>query len=59
MVHQQQIQLRTSGQGDLHDLTVQVAAAVSASGIKTGTVNVFNVGSTAVLRYLCVAGLNF
>jgi len=49
MVHQQQIQLRTSGQGDMHDLTAQVAAAVSASGIKTGTVNVFNVGSTAAI----------
>jgi secondary thiamine-phosphate synthase enzyme len=49
MVHQQQIQLRTSGQGDMHDLTAQVAAAVSASGIKMGTANVFNIGSTAAI----------
>ena len=49
MVHQQQISLRTSGQGDMHDLTPQVAAAVAASNIKTGTVNVFNVGSTAAI----------
>jgi secondary thiamine-phosphate synthase enzyme len=49
MVHQQQISLRTSGQGDMHDLTPQVAAAVVASNIKIGTVNVFNVGSTAAI----------
>ena len=33
----------------MHDLTGQVAAIVSASGIGTGTVNVFNVGSTAAI----------
>ncbi len=49
MVYQQQIQLRTGGHGDMHDLTAQVAAAVSASSIKMGTVNVFNVGSTAAI----------
>jgi secondary thiamine-phosphate synthase enzyme len=31
----------------MHDLTSQVAAAVKASGIRTGTVHVFNIGSTA------------
>ena len=31
----------------MHDLTDQVAAIVTSSGIQTGTVNVFNVGSTA------------
>jgi secondary thiamine-phosphate synthase enzyme len=49
MTHQQQITLRTSGHGHMHDLTGQVAAIVSASGIGTGTVNVFNVGSTAAI----------
>ena len=49
MTFQQQISLRTRGHGDMHDLTEQVAAAVSASGIRRGTVNVFNVGSTAAV----------
>lgn len=49
MTHQQRLSLNTSGQGDMHDITHQIAAAVAASGIKTGTVNVFNVGSTAAI----------
>ncbi|MFZ0864365.1 MAG: secondary thiamine-phosphate synthase enzyme YjbQ [Candidatus Sulfotelmatobacter sp.] len=39
----------TKGSGDMHDLTEQVAAIVTSSGIRTGTVNIFNVGSTAAL----------
>ena len=31
----------------MHDLTGKVAAVVAASGVRTGTVHVFNVGSTA------------
>jgi secondary thiamine-phosphate synthase enzyme len=49
MPYQQQILLRTSGHGDMHDLTEQVAAMVAASGIQTGTATVFNVGSTAAI----------
>ncbi len=49
MTHQQQISITTKGHGDMHDLTDQVAAIVQASNIQTGTVNVFNVGSTAAL----------
>ena len=49
MTYQQQITVRTSGHGDMHDLTEQVAAMVAASGIQTGTVTVFNVGSTAAV----------
>jgi secondary thiamine-phosphate synthase enzyme len=33
----------------MHDLTRFVANIVSASGVVTGTVNVFNVGSTAAI----------
>ena len=33
----------------MHDLTNQVAAVVTQSGIKLGTVNIFNVGSTAAV----------
>src|SRR5215212_9090626 len=47
MTHQKQLQVQTSGHGDMHDITAQVAEVVAASGITTGTVNVFNVGSTA------------
>lgn len=49
MVHQQQFSIRTTGHGDIHDITAQVAAAVAASDIKTGTVNVFNIGSTGAI----------
>jgi secondary thiamine-phosphate synthase enzyme len=49
MVLQQQISIRTRGHRDMHDLTGQVASVVAASGIQTGIVNVFNVGSTAAL----------
>jgi secondary thiamine-phosphate synthase enzyme len=49
MTYQQQISIRTSGHGHMHDLTRQVTAFVNASGIQTGTVNIFNVGSTAAV----------
>jgi secondary thiamine-phosphate synthase enzyme len=49
MTHQQQIALHTKGHGDMHDLTKQVAAVVAASHIRTGAVNIFNVGSTAAV----------
>ena len=49
MVHQQELSIRTSGPGDMHDLTGDIASAVAASRIRTGTVNVFNVGSTAAV----------
>jgi secondary thiamine-phosphate synthase enzyme len=49
MTYQQQISISTKGHGDMHDLTEQVARIVSSSTIQAGTVNVFNVGSTAAL----------
>lgn len=49
MTFQQQISIQTTAHGHMHDLTEQVTAAVAASGIRTGTVNVFNVGSTAAV----------
>lgn len=49
MTYQHQFTLSTSGQGHMHDLTDEVAAAVARSKIKTGLVNVFNVGSTAAV----------
>jgi secondary thiamine-phosphate synthase enzyme len=49
MAYQQQISVHTRGHGDMHDLTDKVGAIVAASGVQTGTVNVFNVGSTAAV----------
>jgi len=49
MVHQQTIEVRTTGHRDMHDITEQVAGIVRQSRITTGTVHVFNVGSTAVV----------
>ena len=39
----------TKGHGDMHDITEQVATVVASAGIQTGTVNVFNVGSTVAV----------
>jgi len=47
MTYQQEIFIPANGHGHMHDLTDQVAAVVNASGVKTGLVQVFNVGSTA------------
>jgi secondary thiamine-phosphate synthase enzyme len=49
MSYQEQISISTSGNGDMHDLTEQVCVVVAKSAVKTGTVNVFNVGSTAAV----------
>ena len=49
MTYQQQILINTKGHGNMHDITEQVAEIVSSSAIQRGTVNVFNVGSTAAL----------
>jgi secondary thiamine-phosphate synthase enzyme len=49
MVHQEHISIRSSGHGDMHDLTSEVSAIVGHSGIRTGTAHIFNVGSTAAI----------
>ena len=49
MTYQKQISITTKGHGDMHDLTPQVAGVVSSATIQTGTVNVFNVGSTGAV----------
>jgi secondary thiamine-phosphate synthase enzyme len=49
MTFQQQISITTKGHGDMNDLTEQVARAVNSSEIRTGSVNVFNIGSTGAL----------
>lgn len=47
MVFQREIEFRTSGHRQMHDLTEAVARIIGESGIAVGTVQVFNVGSTA------------
>ena len=49
MIHQSQISLKSSGHGDMQDVTQRVASIVAASGIRTGTVHVFHVGSTGAI----------
>jgi secondary thiamine-phosphate synthase enzyme len=49
MTHQDTIELHTSTHGETHDITGQVERIVSDSGIQTGIVHVFNVGSTGVI----------
>ena len=49
MVYQQQLAISTTGHGHMHDLTERVATVVAESSIRTGTVHVFNVGSTGAI----------
>ena len=56
-------QIATRGQGDAHDLTEIVARAVRESGVASGTVTVFVIGSTATITTIefepgAVADLN-
>jgi len=43
------IQLSTRGDGDIRDITEQVARAISESGLKNGTVTLFTPSSTSAL----------
>jgi len=49
MVYQKTLELATPGHGSMRDLTVRVAEVVKDSGVMTGIVHVFNVGSTGAL----------
>lgn len=49
MTHQETIELTTHGHGHMHDITSAVGRAVARSGIQTGIVHVFNVGSTGAI----------
>lgn len=42
-------EVKTKGQGDVRDVTADVAAAVSASGARAGLATVFVAGSTAAV----------
>ena len=47
MVKTQELNIKTKGNCDVINITNQVVAAVTRSGLTAGTVTVFNVGSTA------------
>ena len=47
MTHQETLLLETSAEGEMHDITGDVANIVTRSGIQVGTAHIFNVGSTA------------
>lgn len=49
MVVQDQIELQTAGHGQMSNITEDVRLIVQNSSIKTGTVNIFNVGSTGAI----------
>src|SRR5436190_22710474 len=49
MIYQREIQLRTTGHRPMHDLTAEIGQVVSASRIRTGVANIFNVGSTGAI----------
>ncbi len=41
--------MSTGGHGSIHDITDKVTEIVKDSGVVTGLVNIFNVGSTAIV----------
>jgi len=49
MTYQQRISFPTAGHGHMHDLTDQVASIAAASGVRTGVLHVFTIGSTAAV----------
>ena len=49
MVYQHTIQLDTLGHRHMQDITTSVARLVATSGVHTGTVQLFNVGSTGAI----------
>ena len=48
-VHQDRFAIETRGHRHMHDITSQVTAIVESSGVRTGTCQVFNIGSTGVI----------
>jgi len=49
MVHQHELRFDTAGHGAMRDLTEEVQGVLAASGIRSGIVHVFAVGSTAAI----------
>jgi secondary thiamine-phosphate synthase enzyme len=49
MVYREELTIETSGHRDMHDITGQVEAVAGRSGIRNGTVHLFNIGSTGIV----------
>jgi secondary thiamine-phosphate synthase enzyme len=49
MTYQQEIHIRTRGHRDMHDITADVQRIVAESGVATGLVHAFNLGSTGAI----------
>ena len=49
MVFQQQINIQTTGHGNMQDITDEISRIVGDSKVTTGIVQVFNVGSTGAV----------
>ena len=49
MVYQEEINISTKANGDIHDITGDVDKILSRSGISNGICHVFNIGSTATI----------
>lgn len=49
MILQRRLNINTTGHQDMHDLTREVRQMVQESGVRTGLLNVFVVGSTAAV----------
>ncbi len=49
MIYQREIQLQTSQHGQMHNLTDEIAQIVGESKVRSGLVNIFNVGSTGAI----------
>src|SRR5712691_6735915 len=49
MIYQREIEVETSGHRHMHDLTEEVARVVSESHLRSGLVQIFNVGSTGAI----------
>lgn len=54
MTYQDELHLDTTGHRHMQDITAGVAGVVARSGIRTGTVHIFNVGSTG-----CIGTIEF
>ena len=49
MIYQREIQIQTSQHGQMHDLTDEIAQVVGESKVRSGLVNIFNIGSTGAI----------
>lgn len=49
MIKSTTLSFTTNGNADIHDITAQIARAIQASGIKSGTVTIFCPSSTSAL----------